>query len=38
MAALEYRHKDYHDSEGSPTASLRDGDELRTFGTATYIL
>jgi tetratricopeptide (TPR) repeat protein len=38
MAALEYRHKDYHDSDSSPTASLRDGDELRTFGTATYIL
>ena len=38
MASLEYRHKEYHDSEGSPTASLRDGDELRTFGTATYIL
>ena len=38
MAALEYRHKDYHDSESSPTASLRDGDEVRTFGTATYIL
>jgi tetratricopeptide (TPR) repeat protein len=37
-AALEYRHKDYHDSESSPTASLRDGDELRTFGTATYVL
>lgn len=37
-AALEYRHKDYHDSDSSPTASLRDGDELRTFGTATYIL
>ena len=38
MAALEYRHKDYHDSDSSPTASLRDGDDLRTFGTATYIL
>ena len=38
MAALEYRHKNYHDSDSSPTASLRDGDELRTFGTATYIL
>jgi hypothetical protein len=38
LAALEYRHKDYHDSDSSPTASLRDGDELRTFGTATYIL
>lgn len=38
MASLEYRHKDYHDSEGSPTATLRNGDELRTFGTATYIL
>lgn len=38
VAALEYRHKNYHDSDSSPTASLRDGDELRTFGTATYIL
>lgn len=38
LAALEYRHKDYHDSAGSPTASLRDGDELRTFGTATYVV
>lgn len=38
MAALEYRHRNYHDSDSSPTASLRDGDELRTFGTATYIL
>ena len=37
-AALEYRHKDYHDSESSPTASLRNGDELSTFGTATYVL
>ena len=33
-AALEYRHKDYHDSDSSPTARLRDGDELRTYGTA----
>ena len=38
MAALEYRHKDYQDSDSSPTASLRDGDELRTFGTVTHIL
>ena len=34
LAALEYRHKDYHDSDSSPTASLRNGDELRAFGTA----
>ena len=37
-AALEYRHKDYHDSATSPAASLRDGDELRAVGSATYIL
>ena len=38
LGALEYRHKEYHDSAGSPTASLRDGDELRVFGTATYVM
>jgi hypothetical protein len=38
LTALEYRHKDYHDSPSSPTASLRDGDELRAFATGTYIV
>ena len=38
LTALEYRHKDYHDSDSSPTASLRDGDELRAFAVGSYIL
>ncbi len=38
LTALEYRHKSYQDSPSSPTASLRDGDEVRTFGTATYVV
>lgn len=35
---LEYRHKEYYDSDSSPTASLRNGDEIRTYGTVTHIL
>ena len=38
MTALEYRHRDYHDSSSSPTASYRDGDEVRALGTVTHIL
>lgn len=38
LAALEYRHREYENSSVAPTASLRDGDELRLFGTSTYIL
>lgn len=38
LGAIEYRHRDYHDSSVAPTASARDGDELRVFGNGTYIL
>jgi tetratricopeptide (TPR) repeat protein len=38
LGAVEYRHKDYHDSDSSPTASLRDGDELRAYANVSYIM
>ncbi len=37
-AKLEYRHKWYYDSPTVPTASDRDGDEIRFFGTYQYIV
>ena len=36
--ALEYRYRTYYDSEGSPTASLREGSEIRAVTSARYIL
>ena len=36
--ALEYRHKDYENSDTSPAADLRNGDEVRAYATGTYIM
>lgn len=38
IASLEYRHKEYYDSDSSPTASFRNGDELRAVLNGSYIL
>jgi len=36
--ALEYRYRDFYDSDVAPTASDRDGSEIRTYMTANYIV
>jgi tetratricopeptide (TPR) repeat protein len=36
--ALEYRYRGYHDSDDAPTASFRNGDEIRAYSNATYVL
>jgi tetratricopeptide (TPR) repeat protein len=38
LTALEYRHKEYENSDTSPTATLRNGDELRAYATGTHII
>ena len=36
--AIEYRQRDYHNSEASPTAELRDGGEIRAYTYANYVV
>ncbi len=36
--ALEYRYRGYHDSETAPTASDRDGEEVRAYASATIVV
>ena len=38
MTALEYRYRDYVNSSAAPTASLRDGGEIRLSGSSSYLL
>ncbi len=38
LGAVEYRHKDYQDSDSSPTASYRNGDEVRAYANMSYII
>lgn len=36
--ALEYRYRGYRDSDGAPTASDRDGDEVRAYAAAAVVV
>ena len=36
--AVEYRQRDYHNSEASPTAELRDGGEIRAYTYVNYVV
>ena len=36
--AIEYRQRDYHNSEASPTAELRDGGEIRAYTYENYVV
>jgi hypothetical protein len=38
LAALEYRHKEYDNSDTWPTAELRNGDEVRAYTTGIWIM
>jgi hypothetical protein len=38
LGAVEYRRKEYDNSDTYPAAELRDGDEVRAYGTGTWIM
>jgi tetratricopeptide (TPR) repeat protein len=38
ITAVEYRQRDYHNSDASPTAELRDGSEIRAYTYVNYVV